>query len=520
MIGAMNSWTKLLVVGGLILTGVSLLWPVVLSSLMYKELKLSPGTKSFQHWEKTPVPMYIDIYFHNWTNPKSIETDKPEFNQMGPYRFYEKRTKVNLTWNANGTVSYRQTRHWFFDAENSNGTMKDTVTTVNFVPLVIAHMARFRNSRDQRTLSWAFTGLNLDLEVVKTVEELLFDGYHDKLLNILRFIPGLTKMKITDRFGWFYKRNGSAAVDGVFNMDTGANDLSQVGKIRSWNYQNKTGYFRDQCGDVAGSSGEVFPPWLTKNDRIGLFSGDLCRTINLDYSEDATVHGIRGLKFSGGTNLVDSGIVDEETTCFRNGEQTPLGLSNLTECRYGAPIFLSYPHFYLADSSIQNHVGGMNPNKQQHSFDLVVEPTFGVPLDVKGRFQVNIMMQPFKDILMLRNIPKRYYMPILWFDQRASLTDPLADEIGFMITLYHVCNTIALILLVVGVLSGAAGFTMACKQINRTLTNKIPPYRTYSLEPRRVPPSVVKPKNTLPPSVHSTNGKRAVIPKSNCTNPI
>uniref|UniRef100_A0A161MB38 Protein croquemort-like protein isoform x2 n=1 Tax=Triatoma infestans TaxID=30076 RepID=A0A161MB38_TRIIF len=77
MIGVeMNCWTKLLVVGGLILTSVSLLWPVVLSTLMYQELKLSPGTKSFQHWEKTPVPMYIDIYFHNWTNAKKANTEK------------------------------------------------------------------------------------------------------------------------------------------------------------------------------------------------------------------------------------------------------------------------------------------------------------------------------------------------------------------------------------------------------------------------------------------------------------
>uniref|UniRef100_A0A224XEZ7 Putative plasma membrane glycoprotein cd36 n=1 Tax=Panstrongylus lignarius TaxID=156445 RepID=A0A224XEZ7_9HEMI len=486
MIGVeMNCWTKLLVVGGLILTSVSLLWPVVLSTLMYQELKLSPGTKSFQHWEKTPVPMYIDIYFHNWTNPKKVNTERPMFNQMGPYRFYEKRTKVNLTWNDNGTVSYRQTRHWFFDPEHSNGTLEDKVTTVNMVPVVTAHIARFRNSRDLISLSWTFTALNLELEVVKTVSELLFDGYQDRLLSILQFFPVLTKIRVSDRFGWFYKRNGSEVLDGLFNMDTGTKDLSQVGKIRSWNYKNKTNYFPGQCGDVAGTSGEVFPPWLTPKDRIGLFSGDLCRTINLDYEKDTSVNGIHGLKFTGGTDLVDSGLKDPGTACYRNGEQTPLGLLNITECRHGAPIFVSYPHFYLADKEVQTQVGGMNPNKDKHSFDLSVEPTFGVPLDVKGRFQINIMVQPEKNILLLRNLPRRYYIPILWFDQRASLTEPLANEVGFMVTLYHVCNTIAMVLLVVGVLSAAIGITLACKELNKALPNKLPPYRTYSMEAKR-----------------------------------
>uniref|UniRef100_T1IFT1 Plasma membrane glycoprotein cd36 n=1 Tax=Rhodnius prolixus TaxID=13249 RepID=T1IFT1_RHOPR len=431
-------------------------------SIQQQELKLSPGTKSFQHWEKTPVPMYIDIYFHNWTNANKAYTEKPRFNQMGPYRFYEQRTKVNLTWNENGTVSYRQTRHWFFDPEHSNGTLEDKVTTINMIPVIVAHIARFRSRRDLMTLSWAFTGLNIRLDVEKTVSELLFDGYQDRLLSILQFIPGLTKMKITDRFGWFYKRNGSEIVDGLFNMDTGTKDLNQVGKIRSWNYKNKTNYFRGQCGDVAGTSGEVFPPWLTSKDRIGLFSGDL--TINLDYEEDRSVNGIHGLKFTGGTDLVDSGLKDSQTACYRNGEQAPLGLLNITECRYGAPIFVSYPHFYLADKEVQTQVDGMNPRKEEHSFDLTVEPTFGVPLDVKGRFQINIMVEPAKDILILRNLPKRYYMPILWFDQRASLTEPLANEIGFMVTLYHVCNTIALALLVIGILSATVGITMACRE--------------------------------------------------------
>jgi hypothetical protein len=44
--------------------------------------------------------------------------------------------KVNITWNPNHTVTYRQVRRWYFDHENSNGSLNDNVTMLNVVPVV------------------------------------------------------------------------------------------------------------------------------------------------------------------------------------------------------------------------------------------------------------------------------------------------------------------------------------------------------------------------------------------------
>jgi hypothetical protein len=51
------------------------------------------------------------------------------------YREYVEKT--NVTWNVNGTVSFRRLRSWVFDAENSNGSLSDNVTTLNPVAVVI-----------------------------------------------------------------------------------------------------------------------------------------------------------------------------------------------------------------------------------------------------------------------------------------------------------------------------------------------------------------------------------------------
>ena len=48
----------------------------------------------------------------------------------------EKLEKINVTWNDNGTVTYRRMRKWYFDPEGSNGTLDDPITTINVVAVV------------------------------------------------------------------------------------------------------------------------------------------------------------------------------------------------------------------------------------------------------------------------------------------------------------------------------------------------------------------------------------------------
>lgn len=60
--------------------------------------------------------------------------------------------------------------------------------------------------------------------------------------------------------------------------------------------------------------------------------------------------------------------------CFCNGECSPMGLINVTACRYGAPGFISLPHFFKADPMLREQVNGLNPNADQHNFYMTLEP--------------------------------------------------------------------------------------------------------------------------------------------------
>lgn len=70
------------------------------------------------------------------------------------------------------------------------------------------------------------------------------------------------------------------------------------------------------------------------------------------------------------------------------------GVHNMSDCRFGAPIFASFPHFYLADPAYANDLIGIKANQSLHEFSLALEPTTGIPLDVAAKIQINTLLQP------------------------------------------------------------------------------------------------------------------------------
>lgn len=124
----------------LIVVGIILLviFPRIFARIIDSELVLSPDKQSYEVWKKTPIPLTLEFFFFNWTNPEEVRniSVKPNLQQVGPYKFSEIKEKVDVVWNDNGTVSFRQLRWWYFNASTSNGSLDDLVTTLNPVAVV------------------------------------------------------------------------------------------------------------------------------------------------------------------------------------------------------------------------------------------------------------------------------------------------------------------------------------------------------------------------------------------------
>jgi hypothetical protein len=73
--------------------------------------------------------------------------------------------------------------------------------------------------------------------------------------------------------------------------------------------------------------------------------------------------------------MLDNGDIVPSRRCYcPNGDCGPSGTLNISSCKFGAPAFISMPHFYLADPSYRNAITGMSPDKKKHELSLVIEP--------------------------------------------------------------------------------------------------------------------------------------------------
>ena len=72
------------------------------------------------------------------------------------------------------------------------------------------------------------------------------------------------------------------------------------------------------------------------------------------------------------------------------------GLLNVSACKFQAPAYVSYPHFYLADPILldQFEEGSLNPDVNKHESYLSLEPRSGIPLEVSVRMQINGLVRP------------------------------------------------------------------------------------------------------------------------------
>ncbi|XP_037042329.1 protein peste-like isoform X2 [Bradysia coprophila] len=418
----------------------AILWMQLFESILAKEIKLGPNTRSYDVWKTPPIPMYLDIYLFNWTNPSGFSEEepfpKPILQQIGPYRFLEKTDKVDVVWNQNLTVSFRKKSTFFFDAATSKGQLDDVITTLNIVALSAGAKALHANFYERKKISVGLGLFSQMVHVTKSAGELLFEGYQDDMIDTALDMAVLDDTIVVpyDKFGWFYGRNGTSDQMGHFNMHTGEDDISQIGTIKNWNFAPRIKYFSDECGVLKGSAGEFYPPIKEKSAPVSLFVPDVCRGINLDFDEEKTVHGITGYKYRGDKKTVDNGTLYPENQCYSAGESVPSGVMNVSACRYGAPVFMSFPHFYAADPYYLDQVEGMNPSKAKHEFYMTLEPMTGIPLDVAARMQINMLIRPVPNVSLYQHAPYMFF-PVLWFEQKVTIPGDMASEIKTVVAM-------------------------------------------------------------------------------------
>lgn len=94
----------------------AILFPKIVDALVDREVALQEGGRAYGWWKAPPVVPRMDIYIYNVTNADEFlnNGEKPALQELGPYVYVERWEKVEIKFNGNDTLTYKQRKEFVF----------------------------------------------------------------------------------------------------------------------------------------------------------------------------------------------------------------------------------------------------------------------------------------------------------------------------------------------------------------------------------------------------------------------
>nr|XP_055045968.1 platelet glycoprotein 4 [Misgurnus anguillicaudatus] len=427
------------VVGALIALLGGILIPVgdlIIGNTVKKEAVLENGTLAFDTWTSVDTAVWRQFWLFDVQNPDDVVNKgaKPVLVQKGPYTYKTRYIpKKDITFYDNNTVSFLLPAGAIFDPSMSVGPEEDIITTLNLA------VAGLYSAIPHGLANMFINKSNSTLFQNRTVKELLW-GYKDPMLNSM--------------LGLFYDYNNT--VDGPYTVFTGKDDINKVATIERWKYNTSLSYWNDSyCNMINGTDGSSFSPKLDKKKPLYFFSPDICRSISAVYEGTVDLKGIDVYRYTLPSEALESPASNPDNHCYCTETKvskncTLAGVLDLTPCQ-GYPVYLSLPHFLYGSPDLLEGLEGLNPNPDEHSIILDVEPITGFTLRFAKRLQLNMLYGPSKEIVILNKIKKLTIFPLMWVNETGTLDDETAEMFkGELISKLDLLKWIQIGLLVAG----------------------------------------------------------------------
>jgi len=247
---------------------------------------------------------------------------------------------------------------------------------------------------------------------------------------------------------WGLFRDRNVTLRKPLKIHHGMADLSRKGWVEEFDSSKSLNWWKpgSECDKVGGQDSSTLPPGWDRDHSMDMFISLMCRRIKLEYEKDMEHSGLTSYRFIPPENAMGSHTDTnparnnpdnacyclEEFSCFKSGVFNMEPCKRTPDLPRGAPIALSYPHFYQADPSYLAAVEGLNPDKERHQFYVDVQPQFGFPLAIRPRFQLNAIIRRDEDIDIMSNFPDELVLPFLWAqDGFSEPSDEMAAAIKF-----------------------------------------------------------------------------------------
>lgn len=451
------------VIGAVLAVFGGILMPVgdmIIEKTIKKEVVLEEGTTAYKNWVKTGTDVYRQFWIFDVQNPEEVAVNSSNIKvkQRGPYTYRVRfLPKDNITHDSlTNTVAFVQPNAAIFEPSLSVGTESDTFTVLNLAVAAIPHL--YPNAFVQVLLNTLIKKSKSSMFQRRTVKELLW-GYKDPFLSLVPY-------PIVTTIGVFYPYNNTA--DGVYKVFNGKDDVSKVAIIDTYKDKKTLGYWPSYCDMVNGTDAASFPPFVEKTRVLQFFSSDICRSIYAVFGNEHNLKGISVYRFILPPKAFASPLENPDNHCFCTDREisnncTFSGVLDISKCKEGKPVIISLPHLLHASPEIAETVEGLNPNEEEHSTFLDVEPITGFTLQFAKRLQVNLMVKPAKKIDVLKGLKRNYIVPILWLNETGTIGDEKAEMFKNQVTgKINLLGLVEIVLLSVGVVMFVAFMISYC----------------------------------------------------------
>ncbi|KAL3280955.1 hypothetical protein HHI36_004180 [Cryptolaemus montrouzieri] len=428
------------------------------------------GTDQWHRFKQLPFNLTYNVSIFEVSNAEDVinKGDRPNLTEKGPYVYDEIIRKVNIVFNEdNETITYQRKTELYFNQEISgpNLSENDTVKMIN--PAYVAILQMVKMILPEVILITTKKGIQSCMNAMfedgllmtnYTVRQLLFDGYKicdfnnkkctvlgislcKEFINRSKSIEEVIDKTTNEHYMKFSFLNYKIDLfDGVYNVETGTEDINEVGNIKNWDYSNYSTFWGEDhntCNVIKGTDGTLYAPHVTEDSQIYAYSTDICRNTKMEYNGPGSYKDIEGYYFRTSPTMFNSSDppndcfcinqtmgVDGKPTCFLDG------VMDMYPCM-GAPVLLSYPHFLYANPKYVNALDGdIKPDPKKHELFVLLDKYLGVPLEGHKRAQMNIVLRPISEFKKVTGKLPQTVLPIIWIDEGLELPPVGMDMIN------------------------------------------------------------------------------------------
>lgn len=218
-----------------------------------------------------------------------------------------------------------------------------------------------------------------------------------------------------------------------FKTFKGIKKLRDLGRVIEFNEEPELDVWEgDECNQLRGTEGSIFPPFNEVDDPIWAFEAGICRSMQSRFDRPSKYSGLPTSH-----HVIEIGDIaaDESQHCYcTDGECPAKGTMDLFPCM-GTPLVASMPHFLNADPKLAEAIkSGMEPDREKHIIYIDMETISGTPLSAAKRMQFNMELKPLEQISYMQEVPEMLF-PLMWIEEGANLNKTYVNMLKYQLFL-------------------------------------------------------------------------------------